>query len=120
MKLSAIMPVHNEEDTIEQIIPLVRSVDLGEHELELVIVDDASTDGTQEKLRAWEGEPGVKVLRHARNRGKGGAIRTGLEHVTGDLVIIQDADMEYDPSDYPRLIEPIVAGEADVIPGYLG
>ena len=117
MKLSVIMPVHNEEDTIDLIIPLVRGVDLGEHSLELVVVDDGSTDGTTEKLRAYEGEPDVVVLHHQRNRGKGAAIRTGLDHVTGDLVIIQDADMEYDPNDFPRLIEPVVQGRADVVYG---
>lgn len=117
MKLSAIMPVHNEEHTIDRIIPLVRGVDLGEHTLELVVVDDASTDRTPEMLAAYEGEPGVVVRRHPRNRGKGGAIRTGLAEVTGDLVIIQDADMEYDPNDYPRLIAPIIEGRADVVYG---
>lgn len=95
----------------------VRSVDLADVELELVIVDDASTDSTGEKLDAMEGLEGVTVLRHPANRGKGAAIRTGLEAVTGDMVVIQDADLEYDPGDYPSLIAPILSGEADVVYG---
>lgn len=117
MKLSVIMPVHNEESTIDEVIARVRSVDLGDVDQELVIVDDASTDGTPERLAAYEGAPDVRVFRHAANRGKGGAIRTGIDHITGDMVIIQDADLEYDPGEYPELIRPIIAGEADVVYG---
>jgi len=117
VKLSAIMPVHNEESTIDEVIRLVRSVDLGDIEIEVVVVDDASTDSTASKLDAYRGEPGIAVLNHEMNRGKGAAIRTGLDHVTGDMVIIQDADLEYDPGDYPRLIRPIIDGEADVVYG---
>ncbi|MBU4489708.1 MAG: glycosyltransferase family 2 protein, partial [Actinobacteria bacterium] len=104
VKLSVIMPVHNEESTIDEVISLVRAVDLGGIGIEVVVVDDASTDGTAARLEAYRSEPGISVLSHEVNRGKGAAIRTGLAHVTGDMVIIQDADLEYDPSDYSRLI----------------
>jgi dolichol-phosphate mannosyltransferase len=111
------MPAHNEQDTIEEVVRQVRAVDLDDIELELLIVDDASTDSTPEKLAALAAEPGVKVMTHPANRGKGAAIRTGLEAVTGDIVIIQDADLEYDPADYPRLVTPIIEGRADVVYG---
>lgn len=117
MKLSVIMPVHNEEATIEEVVRQVRSVDLGDDEIEIVIVDDASTDDTSEKLEALKSEPGIILARHDENRGKGAAIRTGLENVTGNLVVIQDADLEYDPNDYPRLLKPILDGEADFVYG---
>ncbi|MBU4301807.1 MAG: glycosyltransferase family 2 protein, partial [Actinobacteria bacterium] len=106
VKLSVIMPVHNEESTIDEVISLVRAVDLGGIGIEVVVVDDASTDGTAARLEAYRDEPDISVLSHEVNRGKGAAIRTGLAHVTGDMVIIQDADLEYDPSDYSRLIKP--------------
>lgn len=95
----------------------MRAVDLGGTGLEMVVVDDASTDSTPDRLSAYEGQPGITLMRHPANRGKGAAIRTGLAAVTGDMVIIQDADMEYDPGDYPRLIEPIESGRADVVYG---
>lgn len=117
MKLSAIVPVHNEESTIDEVIRQVRAVDLGDIELELVIVDDASTDGTPGRLEAYRGQPDITVLSHGTNRGKGAGIRTGLESVTGDIVVIQDADLEYDPRDYPRLVAPIIEGRADVVFG---
>ena len=117
MKLSVIVPVYNEEETIDEIINRVRAVDLGEVDLEMVIVDDASTDGTPERLKTYRGEAGITVLRHDSNRGKGAAIRTGLDSASGDLVVIQDADLEYDPNDYPRLIKPIIDGDADVVFG---
>ena len=117
MKLSVIVPAHNEEATIDELIRQVRAVDLGEVELEMVVVDDASTDSTPALLAAYRGEPDMTVLAHEANRGKGAAIRTGLDQVTGDIVVIQDADLEYDPNDYPRLIRPIIEGEADVVYG---
>jgi len=117
LKLSVIVPVYNEESTIDEIIRQVAEVDLGDMGLELVIIDDASTDGTPSQLDAHLGEPGLTVLTHTRNQGKGAAIRTGLESVTGDMVVIQDADLEYDPHDYPDLIKPIAEGTADVVFG---
>ena len=120
MKLSVVMPVFNEEHTLETIVGRV----LAAHEdLELVIVNDASRDGTAAVLeRIAAREPKVRVFHHERNRGKGAALRTGFAQVTGDIVIIQDADLEYDPSEYPRLLEPILRDEADVVYGsrYLG
>ncbi len=117
MKLSVIIPAHNEETTIDEIIEQVTSLDLGEIATEIVLVDDASTDSTPEKLEAYRGTAGITVLCHPVNRGKGAAIRTGLEAVTGDIVIIQDADLEYDTRDYPGLIRPIAEGRADVVYG---
>jgi glycosyltransferase involved in cell wall biosynthesis len=117
LKLSVLIPVHNEESTIDEVIRRVDAVDLNGIEREIVIVDDASTDGTPGRLEQYKGRPDLVLLRHEANRGKGAAIRTGLAGASGDIVIIQDADLEYDPSDYPKLIAPIVLGEADVVYG---
>ncbi|MBU1669823.1 MAG: glycosyltransferase family 2 protein [Actinobacteria bacterium] len=111
------MPVHNEESTIDEIVARVRAVDLGDVEKEIVVVDDASTDCTPARLEAYAADPDVTVVTHPANRGKGAAIRTALASATGDMVIIQDADLEYDPGDYPRLIAPVVEGRADVVYG---
>jgi glycosyltransferase involved in cell wall biosynthesis len=111
LSLSVLIPVFNERDTIEQALARVR--ELGP-EVEIVVVDDASTDGTREILEAY---PGIVLVRHPVNQGKGMAIRTALEHATGDVVAIQDADLEYDPQDLPRLVEPIARGEARVVYG---
>lgn len=116
--LSVVIPVHNEARTIAEVIRRVLKAPVGLRK-ELVVVDDASTDETRrilEELRATASDD-VKVLGHDRNRGKGAAIRTGLAHVTGDIVVIQDGDLEYDPRDYPNLIEPILEGQADVVFG---
>jgi len=113
MKLSVLMPVYNEEADLEAILRGVASVDL---EKEIIVVDDCSDDRTAEILGRI-GIPELRVIRHSINRGKGAAIRTALEAVTGDAVIIQDADTEYDPRDYPALLEPIRAGEAQVVYG---
>ena len=113
MKLSVIIPVYNEAATIAEIIRRVEAVQLPK---ELIIVDDGSTDGTRELLREIPPDVGT-VLFHERNVGKGAAIRTALEHVTGEIVIIQDADLEYDPNDYPALVRPIVEGTAQVVYG---
>lgn len=116
MKLSIIIPVYNEKGTISEILDRVRGVDIGNIEKEIIIVDDFSNDGSREVLKGEE-EKGVIVLYHERNRGKGAAIRTALEHITGDFVIIQDADLEYDPEDYMKLIGPMLKGRADVVYG---
>jgi glycosyltransferase involved in cell wall biosynthesis len=113
MKLSIVIPVYNEIHTVEEILKRVQSVP---HDKEIVIVDDASTDGTTERLRQVSDE-NVTLLFHETNRGKGAALRTGFERVTGDIIIIQDADLEYDPREYGRLIEPIIDGRADVVYG---
>jgi len=117
MKLSIIIPVYNEIKTLEKIIKKVEAVDLGEVEREMIFVDDFSTDGSRELLKELEQTGNYTVLYHEKNIGKGGAIRTALKSVTGDLVIIQDADLEYDPEDYNKLIKPILDGKADVVYG---
>ncbi|MBI4522540.1 MAG: glycosyltransferase family 2 protein [Deltaproteobacteria bacterium] len=118
MKLSIIMPVYNEIRTIEEIIRRVKEADTSCTK-ELILVDDASTDGTREFLKRLESQPQdeIKALFHEVNKGKGAAIRTGLQQVSGDLVLIQDADTEYDPSDYNKLLEPILKGYADAVFG---
>jgi len=113
MKLSVIMPAYNEAGTIAEIVRRVLAVKLPK---ELIIVDDGSTDGTREFLRQLPPDVAIVVF-HERNLGKGAAIRTGLEHVSGEIVIVQDADLEYDPNDYPALIRPIVEGTAQVVYG---
>jgi len=113
MKISVIMPVYNERQTIHKIIEKVQQVNL---EKEIIIVDDCSTDGTRECLEELK-EDNIKIFYHERNKGKGAALQTGFNHVSGDIVIIQDADLEYDPDEYHRLIRPIVSGQADVVYG---
>jgi glycosyltransferase involved in cell wall biosynthesis len=122
MKLSVVVPTYNEERTIMNVIDAVSQVDLAaalgkKVELEIIVVDDGSTDGTRRMLDSLDSRPDIRVIVHERNRGKGAAVRTGFAHVTGDIVIIQDADMEYDPTEFPRLLEPIVNGHADVVYG---
>jgi glycosyltransferase involved in cell wall biosynthesis len=113
--LSVVIPVYNEVGTIEQIVEAVRASAIDD--LEIILVDDGSTDGTRDVLRQ-KIEPKVeRVIYHERNQGKGAALRTGFAAATGDVVIVQDADLEYDPSEYPKLIEPIVSGRADVVFG---
>ena len=117
MKLSIVIPVYNEAATISEIVDLVRSVDVG-MEKEILLVDDCSRDGTLDVLKKMSGEHSdLKVLFHEVNRGKGAALRTGFAAATGDVVLIQDADLEYDPKEYPRLLAPILDGHADVVFG---
>lgn len=123
MRLSVIIPCYNESKTIEGIVARVTAAPVlpgGGGEKEIIIVDDCSTDGTWDKL-APGGQiasmPGVVILRHDQNRGKGAAIRTGIAAATGDAVIVQDADLEYDPAEFPKLTGPIHDGRADVVYG---
>ena len=108
------MPVFNEVKTLREIVKRVEDVDL---EKELIIVDDCSTDGTRNILRSMERNPGIRVIYQERNMGKGAALRIGFKNITGDIVIIQDADLEYNPQEYHKLIRPILDGRADVVYG---
>jgi len=115
MKLSIVIPVYNEKNTIEEIIGKVRNVNL-ELDKEIILVDDGSTDGTREildKLRAED----LKIIFHDINKGKGNALQTGFSEASGDYVIIQDADLEYDPKEYPQLLAPLLDGRADAVYG---
>lgn len=112
--LSVVMPVYNERETIEEIVRRVLAVPL---RIELIVVDDASNDGTREILGRLQQELGFKLVLQPRNGGKGSALRTGFTDITGDIVVIQDADLEYSPEEYPSLIELICTGRADVVYG---
>ncbi len=114
-KLSVIVPVFNERNTVGEILRRMRAVTLPV-DLEIVVVDDGSDDGTREVIDQLR-DSTVRVVLHPRNQGKGSAVRTGLEHVTGDLVLIQDADLEYDPDDWPLLLQPVLKGKAQVVYG---
>ena len=115
MKLSIIMPCYNEVNTIESIVEAVKNMPY--HNNEIIIVDDCSTDGTREKIRSTI-EPRVhKVIYHDRNQGKGAALRSGIKAATGDIVIVQDTDLEYDPNEIPAVVRPILDGKADVVFG---
>jgi len=115
MKLSVVIPCYNEVKTIRQIVDALRAAPVADKEI--IIVDDGSRDGTRELLRTEIAPLVDQVLYHEKNQGKGAALRTGLAAATGDLVVVQDADLEYDPQEYPRLIKPILDGKADVVFG---
>jgi len=112
--LSIIIPAYNEKETISDIIQKVRDVKLAEIEKEIIVVDDGSTDGTRGILKSISG---IKYIFHEKNQGKGGAIKTGFKNAKGDILLIQDADLEYDPNEYSRLLAPILSGHADVVYG---
>lgn len=112
--LSVLMPVFNEVRTLDQIIERVEAVELPK---EIIIVDDYSTDGTRELYKKYEGRPNIRVYLHEKNKGKGAALQTAISQIKGTHVIIQDADLEYDPDDYPVLLRPILRGDADVVYG---
>jgi glycosyltransferase involved in cell wall biosynthesis len=114
LRLSVVVPVYNERHTIEEIVERIRAVPIPK---QIVLVDDGSSDGTREVLAAMQDQEDLRVILHDRNQGKGAAIRTGFQGATGDIVLIQDADLEYDPVEYPQLIRPIVQGVADVVYG---
>lgn len=115
MRISVVIPVYNEIGTIEKIVFRVQALPMDK---EIILVDDGSTDGTRSRLeQIGRAHGNVKILYHDHNQGKGAALRTGFRQVTGDVVIIQDADLEYAPEEYPRLLEPILDGRADVVYG---
>ncbi len=116
MKVSIVIPCYNEVNTIDALLQRVLAVALP-GEREIVIVDDCSTDGTRDYLRQRDGQDDIRVVLQARNQGKGAALRAGFAHATGEVIIIQDADLEYDPNDYPRLLRPFMDGKADVVYG---
>jgi len=115
MKVSVVIPVFNERNTVEQLVNAVRGADLAE--IEIIVVDDASTDGTQQVLREKISSLVNQIIYQPRNLGKGAAVRAGFAAATGDVILVQDADLEYNPADYPTLLEPIVSGKADAVFG---
>ncbi len=116
MKLSVLVPVFNEVETVAEILRRVRAVDTG-LELEIVVVDDGSTDGTREILHQQASIKDTQIIYHETNQGKGASVCTALQHATGDILLVQDADLEYDPREYPDLLRPILEGRAQVVYG---
>ncbi len=114
MKLSVVIPVYNEVKNVAEILRRVQATGLAS---EIVVVDDCSQDGTRPILQQLDGKNGIRVLLHDRNQGKGAAVRTGMQHAQGDVILIQDADLEYDPRDYPMLLQPLEEARADVVYG---
>jgi glycosyltransferase involved in cell wall biosynthesis len=117
MKLSIIMPAYNERRTIEEIVRRVLAVEIPGLTKELIIIDDASSDGTRDILATLDGQNGIRVFTQSPNQGKGAAVARGFKEATGDILLIQDADLEYDPTEYPNLLRPILRGDADVVYG---
>jgi len=117
MKLSIVIPVYNESGTILKIVDKIQKVQLDGIDKELIIIDDCSTDGTRDNIEKFELMEDIKVVYHKKNSGKGAALKSGFSEVTGDFVIIQDADLEYDPQDYHRLLQPLMEDKADVVYG---
>jgi glycosyltransferase involved in cell wall biosynthesis len=114
MKLTVLIPIYNELDTIREILKRVLGTGLAD---EIILIDDGSVDGTREILKEYEGQEPYRVIMHEKNQGKGAAVRTGIKNATGDVILIQDADLEYDPRDYPAILRPIEEGLADVVYG---
>ena len=114
MRLSVIIPIYNEIHTLEEIISRVKKTNLAD---EIILVDDGSIDGTRDLVENYKGQEGFVVVMHEKNRGKGAAVRSGFEVAEGDIFLIQDADLEYDPREYPNLLKPIEEGLADVVYG---
>jgi glycosyltransferase involved in cell wall biosynthesis len=112
--LSVVIPVYNEVKTVAEVVQRVRSCGVP---VEIILVDDGSRDGTRELLNTWRGQPDLQIIFHEKNQGKGAALRTGFTRATGDVVIVQDADLEYDPAEFPQLIQPIVENRADCVFG---
>ncbi len=116
MKLSIVVPVYNEKDTIEQILVRIIETPVYNLEKEVIVIDDCSTDGTRDILKNYNNGM-VRIFYHEMNQGKGAALRTGFGKATGDYVVVQDADLEYDPGDYEKLVKPLMDGKADVVYG---
>ena len=114
MKLSVIIPIYNEVESIREIVKRVKNTNLA---WEIILVDDGSIDGTRDLLREMDGKEGICIILHEKNQGKGAAVRTGFGAARGDILLIQDADLEYDPRDYPTLLKPLDEGIADVVYG---
>src|SRR3990172_352742 len=114
MKLSVIIPVYNEVESIREIVKRVKKTGLAG---EIILIDDGSKDGTRDILAEMDGKDNVRVLLHDKNQGKGAALRTGFDAALGDILLLQDADLEYDPRDYPVLLQPLEEGIADVVYG---
>src|SRR6266704_3792410 len=115
MKVSVVIPVFNERGTIEQVVSAVRAAPV--EDIEIIVVDDASTNGTQDVLKEKISTMADRIIHQPRNCGKGAALRAAFAAATGDVILVQDADLEYNPSDYPTLLEPILSGNADVVFG---
>ncbi len=114
-KVSIVIPIYNEEGTLGKIIRVVEAADTLGLEKEIILVDDCSNDGSRELLKDYENRHGI--FYHEENKGKGAALRTGFDNATGDIILVQDADLEYDPNEYPELLKPILSGKADVVFG---